>query len=58
MDLIDELIKILDYDERHPQIRRYLHSLQNTDITEEQKDLIYNIVAMAYDMGRDEATFK
>jgi len=52
--MLDELIKIMNYDGSNPDIQEYIEELQDTELTEQQEELIFEIAALSYEIGKEE----
>ena len=54
MEILEELIKILDFEGTNNNIRVTIENIIDTNPTQEQAELIYELSAYAYELGRKE----
>ncbi len=52
--MLDELIKIMNYDNNNPEIQSYIEMLQDTEITPQQEEIVYEIATFAFEIGKYE----
>ena len=52
--MLDELIKIMNFDGNNPEIQAYIEALQDTDLTEQQEEFVYEIASYAFEIGKYE----
>lgn len=52
--MLQELIKILNYEGNNYEIQECIEDLMNTELSTEQEELIYTLAALAYEQGLNE----
>ena len=52
--MLEELLKILDYNGKNTEIRLCIESLMDTNPTQEQEELIYELAGLSYELGKYE----
>jgi hypothetical protein len=54
MTLLEELEHILNFDNSAPEIAELINDLKKTELDRYQEELIYDLVARAYELGKRE----
>jgi hypothetical protein len=57
MTLLEELERILNFDNSAPEIAELINDLKKTELDRYQEELIYDLVARAYELGKSESGY-
>jgi hypothetical protein len=57
MTLLEELEHILNFDNSAPEIAELINDLKKTELDRYQEELIYDLVARAYELGKRESGY-
>jgi hypothetical protein len=52
--MLQELLNILDFDGSNTELRLCIETLMDTNLTQDQEELIYDLAAFAYQLGKEE----